>query len=355
MYILWVFCRGWSGVWRGRDRTGGENRGMCATKSLETSWTDLRVHTIVDVYYLNPIPRDETDQMRQCLSIERSLEEMSQPHVVEVRKASGTIPWPLKFESDPIKWSLDPLESLEKSCQTSRRVGIQEQHTHCTQQSPTICTCLSSSSPRTESSWEYPPSTMHPSVDSSSVEDNERREVKWNPKFWLDPIAVARSCSHLRPYRDEPSASRPIRADKHRRGQRVLTWVTSREHCAAAGFFLLLDPLRPQNHIFAVPYHSWSVPDAPCGASQSLERTNVPHRTTESSTKGYSNYILDPCSFNSHAVPDPLQLDIHEYSIARCYRFQGDWGSFMTPRLFPRWAPPPLEPTLKTVGLPSFI
>jgi hypothetical protein len=43
---------------------------------------------------------------------------------------------------------------------------------------------------------------------------------------------------HLRPYRDEPSASRPIRADKHRRGQRVLTWVTSREHCAAAGFFL---------------------------------------------------------------------------------------------------------------------
>jgi hypothetical protein len=45
---------------------------------------------------------------------------------------------------------------------------------------------------------------------------------------------------HLRPYRDEPSASRPIRADKHRRGQRVLTWVTSREHCAAAGFFLLL-------------------------------------------------------------------------------------------------------------------
>lgn len=42
---------------------------------------------------------------------------------------------------------------------------------------------------------------------------------------------------YLRPYRDEPSASRPIRADKHRRGQRVLTWVTSREHCAAAGFF----------------------------------------------------------------------------------------------------------------------
>ena len=42
-------------------------------------------------------------------------------------------------------------------------------------------------------------------------------------------------CFHLRPYRDEHSASRPIRADKHRRGQRVLTWVTSREHCAAAG------------------------------------------------------------------------------------------------------------------------
>lgn len=48
------------------------------------------------------------------------------------------------------------------------------------------------------------------------------------------------SVFHLRPYRDEPSASRPIRADKHRRGQRVLTWVTSREHCAAAGIFLLL-------------------------------------------------------------------------------------------------------------------
>jgi hypothetical protein len=46
--------------------------------------------------------------------------------------------------------------------------------------------------------------------------------------------------SHLRPYRDEHSASRPIRADKHRRGQRVLTWVTSREHCAAAGFFFPL-------------------------------------------------------------------------------------------------------------------
>lgn len=44
---------------------------------------------------------------------------------------------------------------------------------------------------------------------------------------------------YLRPYRDEPSASRPIRADKHRRGQRVLTWVTSREHCAAAGFLLV--------------------------------------------------------------------------------------------------------------------
>lgn len=40
---------------------------------------------------------------------------------------------------------------------------------------------------------------------------------------------------HLRPYRNEHSASRPIRADKHCRGQRVLTWVTSREHCAAAG------------------------------------------------------------------------------------------------------------------------
>ena len=50
---------------------------------------------------------------------------------------------------------------------------------------------------------------------------------------------------YLRPYRDEPSASRPIRADKHRRGQRVLTWVTSREHCAAAGFFLHLKTKNP--------------------------------------------------------------------------------------------------------------
>lgn len=49
---------------------------------------------------------------------------------------------------------------------------------------------------------------------------------------------------HLRPYRDEPSASRPIRADKHRRGQRVLTWVTSREHCAAAGIFLFPQPMK---------------------------------------------------------------------------------------------------------------
>ena len=50
--------------------------------------------------------------------------------------------------------------------------------------------------------------------------------------------ADANRILYLRPYRDEPSASRPIRADKHRRGQRVLTWVTSREHCAAAGIFL---------------------------------------------------------------------------------------------------------------------
>ena len=210
-------------------------------------------------------------------------------------------------------------------------VGIQEQHTHCTQQSPTICTHLGPSSPRTESSWEYPPSTVHPRVDSRSVEGNERREVKWNPKCCLDPIAVPSSRSHLRPYRDEPSASRPIRADKHRRGQRVLTWVTSREHCAAAGFFLLLDPLRPQNDIFAIPYHSWSLPDAPCWASQSLERMNVPHRTTESSTKGYSNYILDPCSFNYHAVPDSFLPDIHEYSEERQNEFQGDRASFYDP------------------------
>ena len=55
---------------------------------------------------------------------------------------------------------------------------------------------------------------------------------------------------HLRPYRDEPSASRPIRADKHRRGQRVLTWVTSREHCAAAGFFLRLAAPATASRIF---------------------------------------------------------------------------------------------------------
>ncbi len=40
---------------------------------------------------------------------------------------------------------------------------------------------------------------------------------------------------YLRPYRDEHTASRPIREVKHRRGQRVLPWVTRREHCAAAG------------------------------------------------------------------------------------------------------------------------
>lgn len=44
---------------------------------------------------------------------------------------------------------------------------------------------------------------------------------------------------YLRPYRDEHTASRPIREVKHRRGQRVLPWVTRREHCAAAGFFFL--------------------------------------------------------------------------------------------------------------------
>ena len=59
-------------------------------------------------------------------------------------------------------------------------------------------------------------------------------------------MAQSVSFFHLRPYRNEHSASRPIRADKHCRGQRVLTWVTSREHCAAAGFFfswLRLEPL----------------------------------------------------------------------------------------------------------------
>ena len=56
-------------------------------------------------------------------------------------------------------------------------------------------------------------------------------------------VATTKVNFHLRPYRDEPSASRPIRADKHRRGQRVLTWVTSREHCAAAGIFFDRSPL----------------------------------------------------------------------------------------------------------------
>jgi hypothetical protein len=42
---------------------------------------------------------------------------------------------------------------------------------------------------------------------------------------------------YLRPYRHEHTASRPIREVKHGRGQRVLPWVTRREHCAAAGFF----------------------------------------------------------------------------------------------------------------------
>lgn len=44
---------------------------------------------------------------------------------------------------------------------------------------------------------------------------------------------------YLRPYRHEHTASRPIREVKHGRGQRVLPWVTRREHCAAAGFFFV--------------------------------------------------------------------------------------------------------------------
>jgi hypothetical protein len=62
-----------------------------------------------------------------------------------------------------------------------------------------------------------------------------RGDVNWFKMTLLKHVPFCEF--HLRPYRDEPSASRPIRADKHRRGQRVLTWVTSREHCAAAGFF----------------------------------------------------------------------------------------------------------------------
>lgn len=50
-------------------------------------------------------------------------------------------------------------------------------------------------------------------------------------------LAFEEEVGYLRPYRDEHTASRPIREVKHRRGQRVLPWVTRREHCAAAGFF----------------------------------------------------------------------------------------------------------------------
>lgn len=64
-----------------------------------------------------------------------------------------------------------------------------------------------------------------------------RGDVNWFKMTLLKHVPFCEF--HLRPYRDEPSASRPIRADKHRRGQRVLTWVTSREHCAAAGFFFV--------------------------------------------------------------------------------------------------------------------
>ena len=48
-------------------------------------------------------------------------------------------------------------------------------------------------------------------------------------------LAFEEEVGYLRPYRDEHTASRPIREVKHRRGQRVLPWVTRREHCAAAG------------------------------------------------------------------------------------------------------------------------
>ena len=55
--------------------------------------------------------------------------------------------------------------------------------------------------------------------------------------------AIWNKMGYLRPYRDEHTASRPIREVKHRRGQRVLPWVTRREHCAAAGFFLCCSTL----------------------------------------------------------------------------------------------------------------
>ena len=74
-----------------------------------------------------------------------------------------------------------------------------------------------------------------------------------NPEVSIPP---KHNYFHLRPYRDEPSASRPIRADKHRRGQRVLTWVTSREHCAAAGNFFF---------DFTATSQTWSPAGSPSG------------------------------------------------------------------------------------------
>lgn len=76
----------------------------------------------------------------------------------------------------------------------------------------------------------------------------------WLVGLWRERYVLAfKTFSfYLRPYRDEPSASRPIRADKHRRGQRVLTWVTSREHCAAAGFFLHLETVNPPSNLVSV-------------------------------------------------------------------------------------------------------
>ena len=79
--------------------------------------------------------------------------------------------------------------------------------------------------------------------DRARGKGEKGRRKKWserNDRKGLGAQGIVQP--HLRPYRDEPSASRPIRADKHRRGQRVLTWVTSREHCAAAGIITFLLP-----------------------------------------------------------------------------------------------------------------
>lgn len=86
-------------------------------------------------------------------------------------------------------------------------------------------------------------SAVHTIPHTSTFPCVSLKERKKFGSFSLPPPGVYRIVTkrnpYLRPYRDEHTASRPIRAVKHRRGQRVLPWVTRREHCAAAGLLVL--------------------------------------------------------------------------------------------------------------------